>query len=276
MRVGRLNELVTYEGEGDGGAGGGAAGGDDVKAQLAHWQTEAKQAFKARDDLKNKLRDLEGRVLSDEDRATFETLKTQAAQLEEERAKKAGEFDTLKTQMAERHQQAVKAKDAEIAKRDETINRWSERFKDKVKKAEFGAAVDYFSGADGSKTILDVEMGMAILGRFVDVAVDDNGDAQVIVKKPNGDVILGADGNPAAFADGIGELIKTLPNKDRILRGSGKTGSGSSGGKTGGDRDLEFDVANLTPEQRRDPKVLAELKRRLPRGGMVSGRAYDQ
>jgi hypothetical protein len=237
---------------------------------------EAKNAFKARDEIKNKLRDLEGRALSEDDLKTFQTLKEQAAQLEEDRAKKAGEFETLKTQMAERHTQTVKAKDAEIAKRDETINRWSERFKDKVKKAEFGAAVDYFSGAETSKTILDVEMGMAILGRFVDVTVDDDGNAQVIVKKPNGDVILGADGNPASFTDGIGELIKTLPNKDRILRGSGKTGSGSSGGKTGGDRDIDFDVANLTSEQRRDPKVIAELKRRTPRGGMVMGRAYEQ
>jgi hypothetical protein len=178
--------------------------------------------------------------------------------------------------MAERHQQAVKAKDAEIAKRDEQINRWSERFKDKVKKAEFGAAVEYFSGADSSKTILDVEMGMAILGRFVDVTVDDNGDAQVIVKKPNGDVILGADGNPAAFADGIGERIKTLPNKDRILRGSGKTGSGSSGGSTTATQQL-VDTARLKSGDFSDPKVREAVKRQqAAAGGLQIGRAFDQ
>jgi len=207
----------------------------------------------------------------------FETLKEQQAKAEEERAKKAGEFETLKQQQKERLDQAVKEHQKALAEKDQRFSGLSERFKSTVVRAEFGAATDYFSGSESSKTILDVDLGMAALGKFVHVedVEDDPMGYRVIVKKPNGDTIFGADGNPAPFAEAIGELIKALPNRDRILRGSGKTGSGSSGGSNRGAD--QIDLTRLTADSFRDPKVREALKRRAANaGGLQIGPAFDR
>jgi len=232
-------------------------------------RAEAKKAFEARDKAKKELQALQdsGRVLSEEQIERYRKLEETAQTAEEDRKRKAGEWDSLRTQLADKHANELKDRDAKLS----TL---SEKFKRTVVKAEFGAATDYFGG-ESAKTILDVDLGMAALGRYVTVEdTDDDLGYRVVVKKPNGETIIGDDGNPAPFTAAIGELIKLLPNRDRILRGSGKTGSGSSGGATGG-RD-QIDFRHLTPEQRRDPKVLAALRASLKSvGGVVMGEAYD-
>jgi len=230
-------------------------------------RSEAKKAFEARDKAKKELQALldSGRVLSDEQIEKYKKLEDAAAKAEDDRKRKAGEWDSLRTQLTEKHAH-------ELKERDTKLSTLSERFKRTVVRAEFGAATDYFGG-DSAKTILDVDLGMAALGKFVTVEdTDDEVGYRVVVKKPNGDTIIGDDGNPAPFATAIGELIKLLPNRDRILRGSGKTGSGSSGGASGSREPIDF--RNLTPAQRRDPKILAQLRAQRPEGGIVMGEAY--
>lgn len=211
-------------------SGGGSEGAQDSGAPKGDEfipRSEAEKAFRARDEAKKRLRELESRVMSDEQYAEYQALKEAQGKAEEERKRKAGEFDSWRTQIATKHEQELTAerqKAAQIA----------ERFKQTVVKAEFGAASEWFGGHDASKTILDVDLGMAALGRYVEVqdAEDDPRGYRVVVKSPKGDTILGRDGNPAPFGEAMAELIGMLPNKDRILRGSGKTGSGSSGGST--------------------------------------------
>ncbi len=121
----------------------------------------------------------------------------------------------------------------------------------------------------------DVWTAQRTLASFVSVEDNDKGDEVIVVKDVKGATILGKDGNPAPFAEAIGELIGQLPNKDRILRGSGKTGSGSSGGVTGGSSSGFIDASTLTPEQARDPNVIKRLQAQVRRGGQISGRAYN-
>ena len=241
-----------------------------TKNDAEYYKEEAKKAFAARDELKAKLRELEGKVLSDEDRATFDSLKQQQAKAEEDRKRKAGEWEALKTQLTEKYA-------TEIKERDTKLSTLGQRFKDTVIRAEFGAASDYFSGADTSKTILDVDLAMAALGKYV--TVEDTDDAmgyRVVVKRPDGKTIIGDDGNPAPFSSAIGELILALPNKDRILRGSGKTGSGSSGGSTGSVKDADLTVL-IQKANEGDKDAIAALKRRrAASGGMVMGSALTR
>jgi hypothetical protein len=232
-------------------------------------RAEAKKAFEARDKAKKELQALmdSGRLLSDDDLAQFQALRENAAKAEEERKRKAGEFDNWRTQITEKHTK-------ELQERESKLTAMSDRFKQTVIKAEFGAAIDFFGG-DTAKTILDVELGMAALGRFVSVEdVDDDAIGyRVIVKDPKGQTILGKDGNPAPFTEAIGELIQQLPNRDRILRGSGKTGSGSSGGSTGSSQPV--DLRNLTPARLKDPKVVEALKAIRSSGGITMGSAFQ-
>jgi hypothetical protein len=280
MKVGRLTDRFQVLSEDDGAAGAGAgasgaAGAGDTSDLIP--RAEAKKAFEARDKAKREADELRKRALSDDDLAEYQTLKAQQAKAEEDRLKKAGEFESLKAQQKERHDQIVKDHQKVLAEKDTQYGTLSERFKTTVKLAQFGAATDYFSGSETSKTILDVELGMAYLGKYVHVedADDDPQGYKVIVKKPNGDTIFGADGNPAPFAEAIGELIKALPNRDRILRGSGKTGSGNSGGSNRGAD--QVDLNRLTAEQFRDPKIREALKRRAANaGGLQIGPAFDR
>jgi hypothetical protein len=236
-------------------------------------RAEAKKAFEARDKAKKELQALmdSGRVLSDDQWTQFQTLQDTAAKAEEERNRKAGEFDNWRNQITEKHTK-------ELADRDKRFEQERSKRIKRTIDAAFGSltsgANDFFSGNEGSKTVWDVWTAQHTLGQFIEVEDTEDGDERVIVKDPKGNRILGADGNPAPIAEAISELIKQLPNKDRILRGSGKTGSGSSGGSSGGREAI--DLRNLTPEQRRDPKVLAMLRASQPRGSLVMGEAYQR
>lgn len=235
----------------------------------AYYKAEAKKAFEARDKEKQRVRELEAKVLGDDERALFERLKAENEKAEETRKRKAGEWDELKKQLTEKYT-------SEISARDSRINSLSDRFRDMVIRAEFGSAVDYFSGSETSKTILDVDLGMAYLGKHVSVEDTDDGGYRVIVKRPNGHVIIGDDGNPAPFGQAIGELIEALPNKDRILRGSGKTGSGSSGGSNRAA--ASADVTELTQRAKQgDKDALEQLRRRRnASGALVMGSAFTR
>jgi hypothetical protein len=234
------------------------ASGDTKDA--AYWEAEAKKAFRDRDTFKQKARDLEGRQLTDEQAERFKQLEEREAKAEEERKRKAGEFDAWRQTITEKHTK-------ELQERESKLTTIAQRFQDTVKRAEFGAATDYFGGHDQSKTILDVDLAMAFLGKYIAVEDTDEGGFRVTVKTPQGHTILGKDGNPAPFADAIGELIAALPNKERILRGSGKTGSGNSGG---GSANQPADLAELTKRaQAGDKDAVAKLRARSAASGRL-------
>ena len=236
----------------------------------AYWEAEAKKAFADRDKAKQRAKELEGKALSDEQAARFQELEANAAKAEEERKRKAGEFDSLKQQLIDKH-----AKD--LQERETKHAQLSERFKGTVVRAEFGAATDLFGGHDAAKTILDVDLGMAALGRYVEVedADDDPRGYRIVVKDTKGNRILGKDGNPAPFAEAISELISLLPNRDRILRGSGKAGSGNAGGSSHNSGPVDLD-ALIRKANQGDPDALKELRARRPAGGMVQGSAWEK
>ena len=262
--------------DGDAGTGGEGTGGDGgVVKDAAYWEGEARKAFADRDKAKRAIKALEesGRVVSDDQLAKFRELEAEAAKAEEERAKKAGEFDALR-------QNLVKKYDAELQERDAKLSTLSTRFKDTVVHAEFGKATDYFGG-ETAKTILDVELAIAALGRYVTVEDDQESPLgyRVVVKDRSDNIILGKDGKPAPFVDAIGELITTLPNKDRILRGSGKTGSGSSGGSSHvqGERGAVNIAVPIHRDSLTDPNVRRQVHSQLAKaGGQQMGRAWDR
>lgn len=224
----------------------------------AYWEAEAKRSFKERDSAKRAAKaasdELESRRAADD---------AAQAKAEDERRRKAGEFDDWRKQITAEHDVKLKAREARLAHA--------------VKLSEFGAATDYFGGGDSAKTVLDATLGMDVLGKYVSVeTTEDEIGYRVSVKRPDGKVILGADGAPAPFQAAIGELIAALPNKDRILRGSGKTGSGSAGGKTG--TAAVLDLQALTDKARSgDKEALAVLKsRQANSGSLVFGSAFTR
>lgn len=224
---------------------------------IAHWQAEAKKAFEARQAAKNEAAELKKQLdaMKGVDPEEYRTLKQQAEQAEQDRAKKAGEFEKLQQQLVQKHQTELTA---EQQKREQA----EQRLQRTIIGRAFADAVDLF-GPSG-KTIYLPADAERIFGDRVKIL----DDGTVAVTDAAGDVLIdGKTGKPLPFAAAMSEYIDGLPDKQYRLRGSGKTGSGSSGGMTGG-RDA-IDLSNLTPQQRRDPKVLELLKQRRPVGGMV-------
>lgn len=285
---GHIGGACCYLPEGDGGDGGagaggsggdGGAGGAGGAGNAEYYKAEAQKAFRDRDAAKKQLRDLEasGRVVTQEQLDRMTELEAIAAKAEEDRAKKAGDYEALKKQMEEKSAKAEQQHKKELEERDTRFSGLSRKFQDTVVRAEFGAATELFGGHDQAKTILDVDLGMAALGKYV-VVEDTDEDARgyrIVVKNPRGEVIVDKRGNPAPFREAIAELIEQLPNRDRILRGSGKTGSGSSGGAgagAGGQRDL----TKLKPSDFSDPKVRQQVKdQQNASGGVQIGSAFD-
>jgi hypothetical protein len=138
-----------------------------------------------------------------------------------------------------------------------------------------------FAGASSlfgetGKTVLTPEIAEAYFSRYVSVEEID-GRKTVVVKDNDGHVILNAKtGKPADFAEAMAEVIEAMPNKAHIFRGSGKTGSGSSGGSTTATQQL-VDTARLKSGDFSDPKVREAVKRQqAAAGGLQIGRAFDQ
>lgn len=242
----------------------------------AYWEGEAKKAFTARDEHKQRLRKLEedGLLITAEQKTRLADLEKAAADAEEARKKKEGEFESWRKDITGKHQTELeKERTARSVLEKEIEN-------DKIS-AAFGAATDYFGGGEKSKTILTPTLARNALREYVtfeeyDFGEDDGGKRKtLVVRDTKGKIIRGDGGHPAPFGEAIGKLIETLPDKDHILRGSGKAGSGARGGAGG--KGTTVDYSNLTAEQMRDPAIRAEAKRRTAAaGGIVMGDAWER
>jgi predicted RNA-binding protein with EMAP domain len=244
----------------------------DPNDSVDYWKGEAKKAFEARDKIKTDLTALKSNVLSKEDRELFDRLKSEHEQIEEKRKRAEGQFDTLKTELVTKHQQEADELKRLLAERDHYIENGE------IDRAFYGAT-DYFGG-DSAKTVLTPDIAAAAFRKYVAVENVDLGDGvttkRVVVKDTKGQVIHGKDGNPAPFAEALGELLQQLPNKTRILRGSGKTGSGSSGGSHDSLKELDLDAV-IAKARSGDKEAVKALKARTSaQGGLVMGTAFNR
>jgi hypothetical protein len=275
--IGIAGPLFETEGGGAGGDGGagGAGGGGGKDAEF--YKSEAQKAFQARDEVKKRLRELEegGLVITADQKQRLADLEKAAADAEEARRKKEGEFEAWRKDVTTKHQTELQ----KASERTTALER--EIAGDKIS-AAFGAATDFFGGGEKSKTILTPTLAHRALGEYVsyeeyDFGEDDGGKRKtIVVRDAKGKIIRGDNGHPAGFADAIGRLIESHPDKDHILRGSGRAGSGARGGADGR-RGGQIDWNNLTPEQMRDPDVIEQAKRRTASaGGIVMGEAFER
>jgi hypothetical protein len=212
--------------------------------------------------------------MSPEQKTRLAELEATAAAAEEEKKRKAGEFDAMAQGPADRSTRPRRPRDDAAVDAPEGDRRRQDQ-------AAFGTATDFFGGGEKAKTILTPTLAFKTFREYVsyeefDFGEDDGGKRKVIVVRDvKNKIIRGDGGHPAPFSEAIARLIESHPEKDHILRGSGKAGSGARGG-AGGGKGNSVDYGNLTPEQMRDPAIIAEAKRRTAAaGGIVMGTAWD-
>lgn len=259
----------------DGGAAGAGAGaGAGGEKDTAYWQTEAKKAFEARDAAKGEIRKLqeEGRVLTQEQKDRLAQLEDKERKAAEDQKRAEGRFDELKTELVTKHQTEVQTRESRIKELEEII---ADR---EIDLAFSTASVDKrpMFGGDDAYTVLTAGIAANAFRRHILVEhleIDGRKTAVIRVKHPaSGKVILGSDGNPAPFSVAMAELISALPDKDRILRGSGKTGSGSSGGA--GDTSTGTYTSVTAKQLRDDPKARQAVRQRQSAAGGVQVGSY--
>lgn len=233
-------------------------GSRDWKAEFQKLSGEIRKVSRERDDYRKRVKDLDGF-----DPEEYRTLKQQAEKAEEERAKKAGEFEKLQQQLVQKHQ-------TELVAEKQAREAAETRLRQTIIGRAFADALDLF-GPNGKTKYIPSE-AEAIFGK--QVRVQDDG--VLVVLDSDGDVILdGKTGKPAAFAAAMDEYINSLPDKQFRLRGSGKTGSGSSGGATHGSETT--DLSRLRTSDFRDPKIRQAVKdRQAAAGGLQIGPAWDR
>lgn len=276
----------------EGGGGGGGGGGDDdvpltdeLKASdpnkyyRLYWKKEAgaASAFATRDETKKalaRLAELEKTQMTPEQRKEYDGLKAAQATAEEEKKKKAGEWDALRSDLVKKHE-------AEIAARDERIAQYEKEIASGEVRRAILAETDYFGGGDNSKTVLVGDMAVRMLGEFVkyeeyDYGGDIGKKKVLVTRDAQGNIVRGKDGRPAPFKEAAEGLIASLPEKDHILRGSGKSGSGASGDSVLGDKGkVDLSRSTITREQARDPKVRKQLEA-VGGGGIQMGRGFNR
>lgn len=266
--IGWMAGLRRYHDPNDPGAGAGASGTapneGDLKERVAFLEAEAKKAFRARDELKQKLRDYETKGVSEDERAELEALRKQREEAEEKRKREAGEFDSLRQSLLEKHNKEIEAERQRAAQAEQ-------KWRSTVKGRAFADATDIF-GKD-ALTIYQPAVAERVFGDYVDLDPDTGA---IVVKDPDGHVIVDAKtGRPASFSAAMRELIESLPDKDYHLRGSGKTGSGSSGGSDPA-KPADLD-ALIAKAQAGDASAVAALRRRqASQGGMVMGAGFSK
>jgi hypothetical protein len=252
---------------------------DDPVKKLTFERDSAKAASQR---LQKQLDEIKSKLPSDEQLQKWQELEAQQAKIEEDRQRKAGEFDAILKQHEDKFQRDRKALEQQIAEREAKATAAEQELNRSMVASAFGSASDWFGG-DTAKTILKPARAHQILGDHVDVQVDQvNGRTvrRVVVKGLDGEIIYDPKTRqPADFVTAIGELIDMLPDKNDILRGSGKTGSGSSGGAmTGPDGRLAINPAMaMKADQFRDPKARQAMKDRMSdAGGLQFGPAWDR
>lgn len=272
--------------EAEGGGGGGADDNVPLNDELRksdpdrywrlHWKKEsgAAASFATRDEIKQKLRDLEGRALTPEQQKEYADLRAQQSAMAEDKKRAEGKFDELKTELVTKHSTELTTRDSRIGELETLI---ADR---EIDLAFANAIVDKapLFGGDDALTIFPPDIAAKALRDHVAVEhLDINGRKAVFVRVKNpvtGKVILGSDGNPAPFATAMAECISLLPSKDRILRGSGKTGSGSPGGGNALGKDADLETVTRAAA-RGDKKAIAQLKERSANGSIVKGSAWE-
>jgi hypothetical protein len=248
---------------------------DDATAQARYMADQAKAEAER---LKRELAEIKALVPSEDERAEIAALRSKAKADEEARMKKEGEFDLWRAQINEKHEKDLAEQREREAREKARAEAIEKELNDKLIGLEFANATEWF-GPNG-KTVYIPEVAQSYFARNVSVEVqrDTTGNVTgraVVVKDNRGTVIVDAKtGKAASFANAIGELIESHPQKAYMLKGSGKVGSGSAGGGNGTDT---IDLSRLRPADFNDPAIREKVKQQQNvAGGLQIGPGFDR
>ena len=252
------------------------ASGDSAQEALARAQFELDAARAEAARLRREADTLRTQMPSDAQLARLADLERQAQEAEEARRRKEADFDAWRVQIEQNHQRQLEAVRQETETERQRADQRERELNDTHIELAFKGATEWF-GATG-KTVMLPDMARSYFSPYVEVHVEDVGGKPrrtVVVKDYNGAVIVDTkSGRPAPFDVAIGQLIELHPHKASLMRGSGKVGSGSSGGAGGVD---DINLGRLRPGDFNNPDVRDRVRQQLRApGGISVGPAFDR
>jgi len=247
---------------------------DDV--QRLQYEREQAAAEAAR--IKRELEEMKKALPSDEQRAKWAELEDQARRAEEERLAKSGEFEAWRKSITDNHQRELSEERAQRENESQRARQIEEELRETLVGRQFADAVDLF-GPNGY-TVMLPDMAQSYFGKHVEVEADRATDGKVhrkvVVKDATGTVILDPKtGRPEQFAKAMRIVVDAHPNKQWLLRASGRVGAHSSGGAI--DADGGVDLSKLKPGDFKNPKIREAVKNKMnTSGGLQTAPGFEQ
>lgn len=195
-----------------------------TKGYLTAAQGESAGRRKEIDGLKEQLVVWEG-LDPEEAKKALTTIKN----FDESKYVQAGEVEKIKQATAQTYEERIEKQRKElqeaIAERDSKLSQKEQAIRRMMVKSIFDQS-KFLS----ESTVLPPDMAYKSFGDYFEV-VEDNNDLRVVAKY-NGDEIFSKarPGELATPEEALQQLIDRYPFKDSILKGSGASGSGSTGG----------------------------------------------
>jgi len=187
---------------------------ESLQKDLAAEVGESKKYRHRAQAAETKVETLQGHVLTDEDRALFDTLKTERSDQEQKALEDKGKFEEALAKVKTDHTKAIDALDRQVLELTEALQQ-------EVGTNKLHAAL----GTVGVKPEL-IDQAARLLGGQLKVTLAD-GKASVEVVNSDGSPMLGGDGSPLT----IEELAKGWVEKNpHFLPPSGDVGSGAHQG----------------------------------------------
>lgn len=200
---------------------------------------EAKDRRLEAESLSTRLTDLRSKFEGVEDLDSFvaeaKTALDRVKDLDAEKLLDSGKVDRIKADMTaafdEKAKKAAAKYEALMKEREEALARKDSHIRQLIVGSKF-ATCDLFSGVD-PKTTLPAAIAESYFGKHFRVEEKDS-NVRVVAYDHAGEVIQSRErpGEEASFEEAIQILFDRFPDRDKLLRAQGGSGSGSTGGTT--------------------------------------------
>ena len=237
----KLARFAMYLAEDEPGAGGGGGsegdddGGEpDPKDQkIAELVAEATKYHKQRQTLQQQLDGLQDKVLSDEDRELYESLKAEKAEAEEASKKAAGKYDELLAAKEKTYAERIAARDKKAAEELAEEKAKGATFREAYQAVAVRAPIQAELAKYGVKNVeAAAHLIQTLHPQHATATLDASGRAIVQVVDREGNLVIDGDCGPDESV-GIDKLVEGFVATDTgkaFLPPSGDTGSGSHKG----------------------------------------------
>lgn len=197
----------------------------DAEAKLLKELMALKAKQKAADDELKAYKDAAGESKPEELKALIEAKKS----AEREALEKRGEYDRILEQVKSEHAKELKTLQDKLEEQNLLLSQKDESLVNLTVGRSFSE-----SAFIREKSLIPASIARKEFGSHVDI-VDG---AAVVYDKPRGAAertpLVGADGKPKSFEDGIAALYAAHPDANAMIRAQGKPGAGSQNADLGG------------------------------------------